>query len=559
MKKQEKDSILTIIKRTLQQNRRSFIVMSFLFAALILYFLWSLDKLQTENIEIREAVYELEKDNLNEQLSVMKICLAQSEESKTEYTQLSDIYDIKIQEQIKNLRQILPEEKDNLNSIQKILQSAWQDRQLAIMSASLNEEWEKALTILEEDYSPKMEQIAQICTELSQKAALEGKKQIQNIKITMIGVICALIVLAVLEIIISHRQHIKIKRLINIPIGEIITAMRELEKGNLAYESTYTSDNEMGMLMESIRKTTRILRGYIGNIEYMLKALSEKEYTVKNQYVYSGDFVRISDAINTIIGELNSTVKEISTDTEIVREAGLQVEKLAVVLAKDTMDNAASVEELSASIEEIVEQVNRSKEKIADVNSAEKEVTGWAEECCERMEHLGIAMDNTIDSTKYLQSFINDLEDITDEITMLSLNASIEAARAGKEGKGFAVVAEQIRKLSAQTAEAAEKAKQYINNCVHEVQSGKSQAEHTGNQVVMITEQMRNIRNMVEDINRVSEIQLNEIKGFEKSIQDMANIIQNDSGIAVHLEGHSESLKMCVDEMSGKMEEFKVN
>lgn len=96
MKKQEKDSILTIIKRTLQQNRRSFIVMSFLFAALILYFLWSLDKLQTENIEIREAVYELEKDNLNEQLSVMKICLAQSEESKTEYTQLSDIYDIKI-------------------------------------------------------------------------------------------------------------------------------------------------------------------------------------------------------------------------------------------------------------------------------------------------------------------------------------------------------------------------------------------------------------------------------------------------------------------------------
>ena len=104
-----------------------------------------------------------------------------------------------------------------------------------------------------------------------------------------------------------------------------------------------------------------------------------------------------------------------------------------------------------------------------------------------------------------------------------------------------------------------EKAKQYINNCVHEVQSGKSQAEHTGNQVVMITEQMRNIRNMVEDINRVSEIQLNEIKGFEKSIQDMANIIQNDSGIAVHLEGHSESLKMCVDEMSGKMEEFKVN
>ena len=133
MKKKENDSILYIVKKTLRKNQRNFMAMSFLFVLIIGYFLWTLNGIQAQNTQVREAVYGLELSNRNSQLCVMQLCLAQNEESREKYSAQGDGYDMEIQEQVKRLRGLMPEESERLGRIQELLQSARENERSQIM------------------------------------------------------------------------------------------------------------------------------------------------------------------------------------------------------------------------------------------------------------------------------------------------------------------------------------------------------------------------------------------------------------------------------------------
>lgn len=557
MEKRKNSSILAIIHKTLGQHQKVFLLMSLLFLAVTGYFLWNLRQIQKENVEIKQAVYDLEKDNLNEQNSVFKMCLAVSEESREEYSSLSDEYDMAIQKRIQKLRQLLPEEKEKLNQIQEVLQSALQDRQLAILNGN-TENGQKALEILEKDYAPKMQEIASMCEELSGMVTKDCQRRIVQMQEIVVAVVVLLAVVTVGLMIVSQKQKKKIERLINVPIQEIVLAMEELEKGNLQYESSYKSENEMGMLTESIRKTVNTLRDYIGNIEQVLFALSQKEYDIADTFAYQGDFVRISGAMNTIIEELNGTIRGISQEIDVVENTGEQVKETAVVLAKGTMENAATIEELSASMEEIVGQVRKNMREMENINQKEQEITSWIENCWKGIRHSQEVMEQTVETTKYLWNFMADMDEISGQINLLSLNASIEAARAGEAGKGFAVVAEEIRKLSEQTVIVTGKSKQYIQNCTQAVENGMNEVEQTGTEMSQIAEQVRRIRDMVKTASEVSGSQLIAMQNCEEGIADMAKLVQKYSNMAEQLEEKARTMELSVEEICVEMQQFKL-
>lgn len=557
MQKKDKTSILAVIHRTLGQHQKVFLLMSLLFLVVTGYFLWNLRQIQKENVEIKQAVYDLEKDNLNEQNSVFKMCLAVSEESREEYNALSDAYDMAIQKHIQRLRQLLPEEKEKLNQIQEVLQSALQDRQLAILNGN-TEKGQKALEILEKDYAPKMQEIASMCEELSGMVTKDCQRRIEQMREVVMAVVALLIMVTVGLMIISQKQKKKIERLINVPIQEIVLAMEELEKGNLQYESSYKSENEMGMLIEIIRKTVNTLRDYIGNIEQVLFALSQKEYDIADTFEYQGDFVRISGAMNSIIEELNCTIRGISQEIGVVENVGEQVRETAVVLARGTMENATTIQELSASMEEIVGQVKQNMQEMERINQKEQEITSWIEDCWKGIGHSQKVMEQTVETTKYLWNFMADMDEISGQINLLSLNASIEAARAGEAGKGFAVVAEEIRKLSEQTVTVTGKSKQYIQNCTQAAENGMNEVEQMGTEVSQIAEQVRRIRDMVQNASEVSGSQLIAMQNCEEGIADMAKLVQKYSNMAEQLEEKAKTMELSVEEICVEMQKFKL-
>lgn len=556
--KSGQQSILALNRRMVRQNQKIFVVMSILFLAVTGYFLWNLRGIQKENVQIKETVSELENDNLNEQNSVFKMCLASDEQSRNEYAKRSDSYDVKIQEHIKGLRELLPGEKENFVKIQKILQEALRKRQMAILSARGGESGQQALQILNDDYAPKMQQIDELCRGISERVTQRSQMRMNQMQVVIGITVIILLLVTVVLVLVSNRQKAKMERLFRVPVQEIMTAMKELENGNLSYKSDYHSENEMGILNDSIRCTVETLRGYIANIEQNLQALSRKEYDVENNYEYKGDFVRISEAMDCIISELNETMKQISDGIQVVEHTGGMVNRTAVDLARDTMANAATIEQFTASIEEIVAQVKRNLGRMDMVNEQETEITGWIEECSGVIQGLHEIMEETVSSTQQLYGFMGDMDELSSLINLLSLNASIEAARAGAAGKGFAVVAEEIRKLSDQTVEITGKSKRYIRECADDVQEGMKEVKSASEGIARITGRIHEIRDMVQDTARVSEAQLQEMQNFEDGVVEMAKIVQKDSDLAGNLEREAIDMEAAVKQIGERMMEFKL-
>lgn len=174
------------------------------------------------------------------------------------------------------------------------------------------------------------------------------------------------------------------------------------------------------------------------------------------------------------------------------------------------------------------------------------------------MEILQEVMRRTVESSEYLQEFMKNMDEISEEIRLLSLNASIEAARAGEAGKGFAVVSDGIRKLSEQTVEITKKSKMYIKNCTDELYNGRSVVKHTGEEISKVVDEFHRILEMVSEVSEVSHGQLQELEVFEGNVTGMSEIVEKDSGMAESLKEKMLDMAQAVEKMCLKMQEFEI-
>ena len=222
---------------------------------------------------------------------------------------------------------------------------------------------------------------------------------------------------------------------------------------------------------------------------------------------YRNEVGQIASAIDTLSTTFRDVAGTLNTCSDSLTDSAYSISKSSEILMESVEDNAATTEELSASIistnssieavsKEIVhisDMVEKIEEKVKDGNDRSKELLKTSSDMRNMAEQTLTTSVDKIDSTKKeieiaidkLQSLmkINDMAnqilDITEQTNLLSLNASIEAARAGDAGRGFAVVAGEIGKLansSSQTAseiqhlvEESNRSIEMVRNCFNEI------------------------------------------------------------------------------------------
>ena len=334
------------------------------------------------------------------------------------------------------------------------------------------------------------------------------------------------------------------------PLHAIEDVAKELTEGNLHSTLEYRSEDEIGKLAHSMRKSIRILGSYVDDIGRAMKLFSEGNFDVQPEVEWKGDFIGILDSFMAFEKSMAETVKGIQSASNEVSEGAEQVAASSNDLAEGATNQAAVVEELTATVTNVADQVAQNAQSAKEISGKVGELGKAILESNGKMHEMVDSMNEINEASKEIDKIIATINEIASQTNLLALNASIEAARAGEAGKGFAVVADQVTVLADQSAQAAKESAVLIETSVKAVEKGMVIADQTATQLEDVADNSRTITEQVGNIADTLETQTTAIHQINEGIEQINDVVQTNSAT-------SEECAAASQEMSSEAENLR--
>lgn len=337
------------------------------------------------------------------------------------------------------------------------------------------------------------------------------------------------------------------------PIKEANALADDMSQGYLTRPSsnfTFAND-EIGDFVRNLEATRSELNKYIGDINQVLSQMSTGDFTVNPGVEYIGDFKDIRNSFQGIKLALYDIVGKIHQSASDVKDGVSQINEASQVLADGTTTQAASIEELSASINQIADKVQTSTQNAEEASKISIMSTEKITDQNKEVESMLEAMEEIKHKSDQIQNIIKAIDDIAFQTNILALNAAIEAARAGEAGKGFAVVADEVRNLAAKSADSAAQTGELITSTIAAVNKGTEIANSTANTMKEVTELTDKTNQYITKISEAAVDQSESISQIKSGIDQISNVVQQNSATA------EETAASCVtlNDQAGILEE----
>lgn len=342
------------------------------------------------------------------------------------------------------------------------------------------------------------------------------------------------------------------------PINEIDEVYKEIAKGNINARITYESHDELGHMAKNINATNSNLIAYINDITQKLKLLAQGDMDFTVDLDYIGNFEGIKTAILGTVSSLNHTMTVIDAAAVQVNTGAEQVSSGAQALAAGSTEQASSVEELTAAISNISSQAEENSENVEKASQYMNQTGQNVKNGSDHMKKLTEAMKNIDSASEQITKITKVIEDISFQTNILSLNAAIEAARAGTAGKGFSVVADEVRNLAAKSSEAAKQTAELIQNSVDTVREGTAITTQTAQILTDIDDMTNMTSDIINQINLASSEQSTSIEQIQEGLSQVSSVTQTNAATAEENSAASEEMSAQANTLRQEVQKFKL-
>lgn len=406
--------------------------------------------------------------------------------------------------------------------------------------------------------TPALNKLVNIALELDEITDVVSAKAVQNTIVYAVLGIVFIIFFFVVACMISRKTSNDILVSILEPLHAIEDVAKELTEGNLHSTLDYRSEDEIGRLAHSMRKSIRILGSYVDDIDRAMKLFSEGNFDVKPNVEWKGDFVGILHSFMDFEASMANIVKGIQQASNQVSGGAEQVSSGATELADGATNQAASVEELTATVENVAEEVRHNSQAASEISSKVVLLGNEILENDTKMQDMVKSMLEIKEASMQIDKIIETINDIASQTNLLALNASIEAARAGEAGKGFAVVANQVNQLAEQSSQAVKESAALIKTSVNAVGKGMLLAEETAKQLEEIA---KNSKVITEDVSGIADTlaeQTSEIQQINEGIEQINDVVQSNSATSEECAAASQEMSNEAEHLRDMISEIKV-
>ena len=429
------------------------------------------------------------------------------------------------------------------------MESAREGDTKAAMEYVFGDEYEATVHIINNDTDT-------LITKVQDRMAKEQSR------IRMIVYICEvvfiLICIAMVSMIIKT-IHFSKKELLDSIVG-VSSALGELSQGHLDADLTKMNvdESEVGRMVGALQYMESNFNDMISEISGVLESMAHGNYRVNVNKEYVGDFFKIKESLLDIVDETKKILATIQITAQEIDSGSEQ-------MAKAAMDLAEGSTVQSQMVQEVAEMVNKMAVSLEDKAKEAEETVKMAEGAAAvmmdgnaKMQELKEAIGEIEKCSNEIHNIIGTIEDIANQTNLLSLNASIEAARAGDAGRGFAVVAEQVKNLAEESANAAGETKKLIETTVAAVRKGISFADVTAESMNSVISKAQESIGMMNKISIELREEVTNMYQIDSDVARVAEIVDNNSATSEETAAVSQQQTAQVATMVHMLEQFKI-
>ena len=527
----------------------SIVVIGVLFANMVHYI---------ENVTVADQAVKICRINVNAAArNIREMALDDDTSSYVSYEKTVEKLLKEVDSELKNLKGtgIIPD--SDYEEYSSAL-SDWGNIGYSIIEEIKSGDKEEAVDEIMNDCTPALNKAVEIAIKLDDITDQESSRAARTTFIFAAAGIVCIIVCLIFAWTLTKKTGKKVLDTILEPLRAVEDVAKELTEGNLHSTLDYRSEDEIGRLAHSMRKSIRILGSYVDDIDRAMKLFAAGNFDVKPEVEWRGDFVGILNSLMQFEKSIGETIRGIQNVSNEVSNAADQVASSSNDLADGATNQAAVVEELTATVAGVFEQVENNSKSAKEISGRVDELGNAILESNGKMHEMVDSMNEISEASKEIDKIIATINEIASQTNLLALNASIEAARAGEAGKGFAVVANQVNSLADQSAQAAKESAMLIETSVKAVEKGMVIAGQTAAQLEDVAENSKIITEEVTNIAETLETQTTEIQQINEGIEQINDVVQTNSATSEECAAASQEMSSESENLREMIRKFKL-
>lgn len=363
-----------------------------------------------------------------------------------------------------------------------------------------------------------------------------------------IGISAIVVLIAIIISFIMGRRLMR-------PLVKVSTIIEDVANGNIEadFSGVKESNDEIGLIIGKMKELTQSLGSIVGKIRNSSDTMSSNSYELNDT----------SSQTLAANNEISKAVEDVAEGSTGMAASISKINENLLEMSNETKDINASVDEIKNQTVAVQDSSKIMNDKIKSMQDSSHKMDEGISAISKRIETVNTTVDK-------VSNIVSVIEEISSETNLLSLNASIEAARAGDAGKGFAVVAQEIRVLSDNTNTELENIKQIISSLVEEcrycVQASGTIVEDNAKQKEEIKAVLDEFGSLDEQIQKTAEkadeieelvtamIELND--DITKSSNSLTDVSAANAAATEEMNANIEELNAMmhgVSEMAGQM------
>jgi methyl-accepting chemotaxis protein len=272
-----------------------------------------------------------------------------------------------------------------------------------------------------------------------------------------------------------------------------------------------------------------------------------------------GDESSLLAAMKGMRDSLASIVSEVRVGVESVGTASAQIAAGNLDLSSRTEEQASSLQETAASMEQLTSTVKLSADNAKQADQLAAAASDAAGKGGQVVEQVVATMDQISAASRKIGEIITVIDSIAFQTNILALNAAVEAARAGEQGRGFAVVAGEVRMLAQRSAQAAREIRGMISDSVQKVESGSKLVNDAGVSMAEIVSQVKRVTDLVGEISNATQEQSSGIGQVNEAITQMDQVTQQNAALVEQSAAAAQSLKAQAARLTEAVAVFRLS